>query len=122
MESVRHGSEIRESQTGRSLRTTEQDIIDSESYVVKDDDFSMEYHRLVSHLQTKSVDFNRRLAAYLTTQVAKRSEMERVVTNSYDQHQKPSVKYPQQRPFAITEVKEYTPEEFLALPDDPQQW
>lgn len=54
-------------------------------YEEEDDDLPLPYRRLTSHLQTGSVDFNRRLAAYLTNQVAMRSAMEQMVSQSFAQ-------------------------------------
>jgi hypothetical protein len=62
---------------------TEQDVINEEMYEEEEDDLPLQYRRLTAHLQTGSVDFNRRLAAYLTNQVAMRSAMEQMVNNSY---------------------------------------
>lgn len=64
---------------------TEQDVINEEMYEEEDDDLPLQYRRLTAHLQTGSADFNRRLAAYLTNQVAMRSAMEQMVNNSYPQ-------------------------------------
>lgn len=85
MESARRASEIHKRRTGRSLRVTEQDVINEEMYEEEDDDVPLQYRLLTAHLQTNSVDFNRRLAAYLTNQVAMRSAMEQMVHNSYGQ-------------------------------------
>lgn len=85
VESARRASEIHKRRTGRSLRVTEQDVINEEMYEEEDDDLPMQYRRLTAHLQTGSADFNRRLAAYLTNQVAMRSAMEQMVQNSYGQ-------------------------------------
>lgn len=85
MESARRASEIHKRRTGRSLRVTEQDVINEEMYEEEDDDLPMQYRRLTAHLQTGSVDFNRRLAAYLTNQVAMRSAMDQMINNSYAQ-------------------------------------
>jgi len=63
---------------------TEQDVINEEMYEEEDDDLPLQYRRLTAHLQTNSVDFNRRLAAYLTNQVAMRSAMDQMVNNSYN--------------------------------------
>lgn len=52
-------------------------------YEEEDDDLPLQYRRLTAHLQTGSADFNRRLAAYLTNQVAMRSAMEHMVNNPY---------------------------------------
>lgn len=85
IESARRASEIHKRRTGRSLRVTEQDVINEEMYEEEDDDLPLQYRRLTAHLQTGSADFNRRLAAYLTNQVAMRSAMEQMVQNSYAQ-------------------------------------
>lgn len=85
VESARRASEIHKRRTGRSLRVTEQDVINEEMYEEEDDDLPLQYRRLTAHLQTGSVDFNRRLAAYLTNQVAIRSAIDQMVTNSYAQ-------------------------------------
>ena len=90
VESARRASEIHKRRTGRSLRVTEQDVINEEMYEEEDDDLPLQYRRLTAHLQTNSVDFNRRLAAYLTNQVAMRSAMEQMVNNSYNQSQYPN--------------------------------
>jgi hypothetical protein len=50
-------------------------------YEEDDDDLPLQYRRLTAHLQTNSADFNRRLAAYLTNQVA----MRQMVNYSYIQ-------------------------------------
>jgi hypothetical protein len=54
-------------------------------YEEEDDDLPLQYRRLTAHLQTGSDDFNRRLAAYLTNQVAIRSAIDQMVTNSFAQ-------------------------------------
>jgi hypothetical protein len=90
VESARRASEIHKRRTGRSLRVTEQDVVNEEMYEEEDDDLPLQYRRLTAHLQTNSVDFNRRLAAYLTNQVAMRSAMEQMVNNSYNQLQYPN--------------------------------
>ncbi len=86
VESARRASEIHKRRTGRSLRVTEQDVINEEMYEEEDDDLPMQYRRLTAHLQTGSADFNRRLAAYLTNQVAMRSAVEQMANNPYGQH------------------------------------
>lgn len=58
-------------------------------YEEEDDDLPLQYRRLTAHLQTNSIDFNRRLAAYLTNQVAVRSAMEQMVNNPYNQPPNP---------------------------------
>ncbi len=85
VESARRASEIHKRRTGRSLRVTEQDVINEQMYEEEDDDLPVQYQRLTAHLQTGSVDFNRRLAAYLTNQVAMRNAMDQMINNSYAQ-------------------------------------
>lgn len=85
MESARRASEIHKRRTGRSLRVTEQDVVNEEMYEEEDDDLPMQYRRLTAHLQTGSADFNRRLAAYLTNHVAMRSALDQAITNTYAQ-------------------------------------
>ncbi|EXJ84953.1 hypothetical protein A1O3_05628 [Capronia epimyces CBS 606.96] len=92
VESARRASEIHKRRTGRSLRVTEQDVINEEMYEEEDDDLPLQYRRLTAHLQTGSADFNRRLAAYLTNQVAMRSAMEQMIQNPYAQY--PNGAYP----------------------------
>lgn len=73
VESARRASEIHKRRTGRSLRVTEQDVVNEEMYEEEDDDLPMQYRKLTAHLQTGSSEFNRRLQEYLTTQVAMRT-------------------------------------------------
>lgn len=85
VESARRASEIHKRRTGRSLRVTEQDVVNEEMYEEEDDDLPLQYRRLTAHLQTGSADFNRRLSAYLTNHVAMRSALDQAITNSYAQ-------------------------------------
>lgn len=94
VESARRASEIHKRRTGRSLRVTEQDVINEEMYEEEDDDLPMQYRRLTAHLQTGSVDFNRRLAAYLTNQVAMRNAMDQMINNSYAQQYPHAPQFP----------------------------
>lgn len=71
MESARRASAIHEKRTGRALRITEADIINEEMYE-EINDLPTEYRRLNAHLQTQSADFDRRLLAYLSCQMATR--------------------------------------------------
>lgn len=101
VESARRASEIHKRRTGRSLRVTEQDVINEEMYEEEDDDLPMQYRRLTAHLQTGSADFNRRLAAYLTNQVAMRSAVEQMANGTYGQQPlsgHPGMMYQQPRP------------------------
>ena len=85
VESARRASEIHKRRTGRSLKVTEQDVINEEMYEEEDDDLPLQYRRLTAHLQTGSADFNRRLAAYLTNHVAMRSALDQAISDSYAQ-------------------------------------
>ena len=89
IESARRASEIHKKRTGRALRITEQDVVNEEMYEEEDNDLPTQYRRLTAHLQTNSVDFNRRLHAYLASQYATRaalaSQYDHAVSNSYMQ-------------------------------------
>lgn len=68
-------------------------------YEEEDDDLPLQYRRLTAHLQTGSADFNRRLAAYLTNQVAMRSAVEQMGQHTYNQqYGQPQTQYNQPRP------------------------
>lgn len=71
MESARRASAIHEKRTGRALRITEADVINEEMYE-EVNDLPTEYRRLNAHLQTQSAEFDRRLLAYLSCQMATR--------------------------------------------------
>jgi hypothetical protein len=71
MESARRASVIHEKRTGRALRVTETDVVNEEMYE-EINDLPSEYRRLNAHLQTQSTDFDRRLLAYLATQMGTR--------------------------------------------------
>jgi hypothetical protein len=85
VESARRASEIHKRRTGRSLRVTEQDVINEEMYEEEDDDLPSKYRRLTAHLQTNSAAFNQRLAAYLTGQVGLRTTIDQYPSNPYGQ-------------------------------------
>jgi len=76
VESARRASEIHKKRTGRSLRITEQDVINEEMYEEEDDDLPMNYRLLQHRLRTDSADFNRRYLAYMTTQLSMRSALD----------------------------------------------
>ena len=114
VESARRASEIHKRRTGRSLRVTEQDVVNEEMYEEEDDDLPMQYRRLTAHLQTGSADFNRRLSAYLTNHVAMRSALDQAITNSYAQQ------YPNAPTFAHNQQSMY-PSPFAAPSMPPQQ-
>jgi len=83
IESARRASEIHKRRTGRSLRVTEADVVNEEMYEEEDDDLPMQYRRLTAHLNGNASDFNRRLAAYLTNQVAMRDALDQAISKSY---------------------------------------
>lgn len=75
---------------------TEQDVINEEMYEEEDDydDIPMQYRRLTAHLQTGSQDFNDKLSAYLTSNVAVRNSLEQVIQNSHaHEHRRPQSVY-----------------------------
>ncbi|KAK0263557.1 hypothetical protein LTR35_017556 [Friedmanniomyces endolithicus] len=72
VESARRASETHKRRTGRSLRVTEQDVINEEMYEEEDDDLPMQYRRLTAHLQTQNADFSQRLQSYVINQMAMR--------------------------------------------------
>ncbi|KAL9092368.1 MAG: hypothetical protein Q9159_000876 [Coniocarpon cinnabarinum] len=75
VESARRASEIHKRRTGRSLRVTEQDVVNEEMYEEEDDDLPAQYRRLANNLHGYGSDFNRRLATYLTNHVALRQAL-----------------------------------------------
>ncbi|KAK4549120.1 hypothetical protein LTR36_007577 [Oleoguttula mirabilis] len=83
VESARRASEIHKRRTGRSLRVTEQDVVNEEMYEEEDDDLPMQYRRLTAHLQTQNADFDRRLHAYLTNHVAMRTALGQAVQDAW---------------------------------------
>ena len=110
IESARRASEIHKKRTGRALRITEQDVVNEEMYEEEDDDLPAQYRRLTAHLQTNSVDFNRRLHAYLASQHATRaalaSQYDHAVSNSYMQQLPNATQFPHQmmQPVAPSQV------------------
>ncbi|KAK3615557.1 hypothetical protein LTR56_026518 [Elasticomyces elasticus] len=72
VESARRASEVHKRRTGRSLRVTEQDVVDEEVYEEEDDDLATQYRCLTAHLQTQNDDFNRRFQSHLLNHVAMR--------------------------------------------------
>ncbi|KAI4165141.1 MAG: hypothetical protein LQ342_001418 [Letrouitia transgressa] len=106
VESARRASEIHKRRTGRSLRVTEQDVVNEEMYEEEDDDLPLQYKRLTAHLRTGSADFDRRLSAYITNQVAMKSALDQAVNNSYAQQ------YPNAPQFAHNQPGMY-PSPFL---------
>jgi hypothetical protein len=71
MKFARHALAIHERRTGRALRVTESDIINEAMYEGIND-LPTECSRSNANLQTESVDFDRRLLAYLSSQIATR--------------------------------------------------
>jgi hypothetical protein len=84
MESARRASAIHEKRTGRALRITEADVINEEMYE-EINDLTTEYRRLNAHLQTQSADFDRRLLAYLSCQMATRQAVSNCWQNALPQ-------------------------------------
>ncbi|KAK4551358.1 hypothetical protein LTR86_011217 [Recurvomyces mirabilis] len=70
VESARRASEIHKRRTGRSLRVTEQHVVDEEMYEEEDVDLPTQYRRLTAYLQTQSADFNQRFQAYVVNGIA----------------------------------------------------
>lgn len=117
VESARRASEIHKKRTGRSLRVTEQDVVNEEMYEEEDDEMPLQYKRLTAHLQTGSADFNKRLSNYLANHVAMRSALDQAITASYAQQ------YPNAPQFAHNNQIMY-PSPFpspLTAPNTPQQ-
>jgi hypothetical protein len=52
---------------------TEQDVVNEEMYEEEDDDLPTQYQRLSAHLQSGSLNFNRKLHDYIATQTAVRN-------------------------------------------------
>lgn len=113
VESARRASEIHKRRTGRSLRVTEQDVVNEEMYEEEDDDLPSQYRRLTAHLQTSNPVFNSRLSAYLTNNVAMRRALEQSIHDSYAQQygNNPSQQYNLQPMF---------PSPMLGSPGQPQ--
>ncbi|KAI9717373.1 MAG: hypothetical protein M1812_004725 [Candelaria pacifica] len=101
VESARRASEIHKRRTGRSLRVTEQDVVNEEMYEEEDDDLPFQYRRLTAHLQTGSADFNRRLTAYLTNHVAMRSALDQAINDSYAQQYPNAPQFAHNQPMSI---------------------
>ncbi|KAK3669658.1 hypothetical protein LTR78_010475 [Recurvomyces mirabilis] len=72
VESARRASEIHKRRTGRSLRVTEQHVVNEEMYEEEDVDLPTRYRRLTAHLQTQSAEFNQRFQAYVVNGIAMR--------------------------------------------------
>ncbi|TVY59496.1 hypothetical protein LSUE1_G010061 [Lachnellula suecica] len=85
VESARRASEIHKRRTGRSLRVTEQDVVNEEMYEEEDDDMPSQYRRLTAHINSgQQIGFNQRLSAFLTTNVALRAAVQQAVDDSYN--------------------------------------
>ena len=100
VESARRASEIHKKRTGRALRVTEQDVVNEEMYEEEDDDLPMQYRRLTAHLNTGNADFNRRLSAYLTGQIATRTALDQVMAQSFYRQYPNAPQFNQFNPFA----------------------
>ncbi|KAK5684716.1 hypothetical protein LTR17_027110, partial [Elasticomyces elasticus] len=69
VKSARRASEIHKQRTGRSLRVTEQDVIDEEIYEEERDDLTTQYRRITAYLQNANADFNKGCQSYLSNHV-----------------------------------------------------
>ncbi|KAK4893186.1 hypothetical protein LTR49_028518 [Elasticomyces elasticus] len=58
IESARRASEIHKRRTGRTLRVTEQDVINEEIYEEERDDLPTQYQRMTDYLRNATADFN----------------------------------------------------------------
>lgn len=90
VESARRASKIHKRRTGRALRVTERDVSNEEMYEEEEEDFSVQYRKLAVHLQTGSIDFNKRLENYLGTQIAIRTAMVNANGNMHPQQHHPN--------------------------------
>ncbi|KAK3620147.1 hypothetical protein LTR56_023574 [Elasticomyces elasticus] len=73
VESARRASEVHRRRTGRSLRVTEQDVINEKMYEEdEDDNLPMQHRRLTAHLQTQKADSTQRVQTYLVNHFAVR--------------------------------------------------
>ncbi|KAK3615291.1 hypothetical protein LTR22_027493 [Elasticomyces elasticus] len=109
VDSARRASEIHKRRTGRSLRVTEQDVVNEVVYEEEDDDLPMQYQRLTAHLQTQNADFTRRFQDYLVNHVAMRqavgeAAVDELQMNNQQFHTSPQyfkpgfIQLPQQQP------------------------
>ncbi|KAK5731444.1 hypothetical protein LTR17_011406 [Elasticomyces elasticus] len=69
IESARRASEIHKRRTGRSLRVTEQDVINEEIYEEERDDLPTQYQRMTAYLRSANADFNQCCRSYLFNHV-----------------------------------------------------
>jgi len=100
MESARRASIVHQKRTGRALRITEADVINEEMYE-EINDLPTEYRRLNAHLQTRSADFDQRLLAYLSCQMATRQAVSDCWQNDQSHHDNRGVSFAtQQEPYS----------------------
>ncbi|KFY52603.1 hypothetical protein V496_08323 [Pseudogymnoascus sp. VKM F-4515 (FW-2607)] len=83
VESARRASEIHKRRTGRSLRVSEEDVINEEMYEEEEDDLPHQYRCLTAHLHSQSTDFNHVFSDYLTNHIGMRSALEEALRDSY---------------------------------------
>ncbi|KAK5695098.1 hypothetical protein LTR17_024623 [Elasticomyces elasticus] len=69
-ESAKRASEIHKQRTGRSLRVTEQDVINEEIYEEERDDLPAQYRRMTAYLQNANAEFYQRYQSRLFNHVA----------------------------------------------------
>ncbi|KAK0959452.1 hypothetical protein LTR91_020828, partial [Friedmanniomyces endolithicus] len=72
IKSAGRASEIHRRRTGRSLRVTEQNVMNEEMYEEEYDDVSTQYLRMTAHLQNQNADLDRHFHSYLLNHVAMR--------------------------------------------------
>ncbi|OBT67485.1 hypothetical protein VE03_03122 [Pseudogymnoascus sp. 23342-1-I1] len=83
VESARRASEIHKRRTGRSLRVSEEDVINEEMYEEEEDDLPHQYRCITAHLNSQSTDLNHRFSDYLTNHIGMRSVLEKALSDSY---------------------------------------
>ncbi|OBT53820.1 hypothetical protein VE04_05790 [Pseudogymnoascus sp. 24MN13] len=84
VESARRASEIHKRRTGRSLRVSEEDVINEEMYEEEEDDLPHHYRYHGAHLHSHPSDFNSpEFSDYLTNNLHVRTALEGALRNSY---------------------------------------
>ena len=96
---------------------TEQDVVNEEMYEEEDDDLPMQYRRLTAHLNTGNADFNRRLSAYLTGQIATRNALDQVIAQSLYRQYPNAPQFAQYNPFAASYPSPMMPQTMQQTPD-----
>ncbi|KAK4909049.1 hypothetical protein LTR49_022148 [Elasticomyces elasticus] len=89
VQSARRASEIHKRRTGRSLRITEQDVVNEETDEEGNDDLPTMYRRLTAHLQTQNAEFIRRVQAYLVKHVVMRQAVGQAAVEGMQMNNQP---------------------------------